>query len=186
MQNDFLGFNMQQQKGVVEAVHELLLTVEPSRIIELGTGFGGLTVFFGLYGYKHECDVVTYDNEPKDEAVSDLIAFLGVERYILDIFSIVDQISKRIAEPGKTILICDNGNKVREVNTFAGALKPGDVIMAHDYYRFMTQDPGILGPETVCEISYDRIEEVCTDNEIGEFMPQVFTPALMWFCGQRQ
>lgn len=186
MQNDFLGFNMQQQKGVVEAVHELLSAVEPSRIIELGTGFGGLTVFFGLYGYKHECDVITYDNEPKDEAVADLIAFLGVERYILDIFSIVDQISERIAESGKTILICDNGNKVREVNTFAGSLKSGDVIMAHDYYEFMTQDPSILGPETVCEISYDRIQDTCQKNGIETFMPEVFTPALMWFCGQRK
>lgn len=186
MQNDFLGYNMQQKKGVVEAFHELLSVVKPSRIIELGTGFGGLTVFFGLYGYCHECDVITYDNDPKDEAAINLIVFLGVERYILDLFSIAGQLSERIAEPGKTILICDNGNKVREVNTFAGALKSGDVIMAHDYYEFMTQDPSVLGRDTVCEISYDEIRDVCERYEVEKFMPETFSPELMWFCGQRK
>jgi len=186
MQSDFLGFNMQQQEGVVPAFDQLLKATTPSRIIELGTGFGGLTVFLGLYGYSNACEVSTYDNEPKDDEYKQLIAYLGVTRYTADLFSMADEIAREIASPGKTILICDNGNKVLEFNNFASALKAGDVIMAHDYYRFMTQDPEILGPETCCEISYDRIERACKDNEIEYFMGQVFTPELMWFCGQRQ
>ena len=38
-----------------------------------------------------------------------------------------------IENSGKVLVLCDGGNKVREFNIISDFLKPGDVIMAHDY-----------------------------------------------------
>ena len=38
-----------------------------------------------------------------------------------------------IQEEGKTIVLCDGGNKIKEFNLLAKYIKSGDIIMAHDY-----------------------------------------------------
>jgi len=181
---DFFGLEMQQKPTATYLFSQLLADIRPERIIELGTGLGGLTALLGLYGHTHECHVVTYDNDAKDERYVELFAFLGVDRRVQDIFEKQGEIEDMIGEEGTTLLLCDNGNKVREVNVFANALKIGDVIMAHDYHTVMTQDPRIIGEDTVCEICYDQIADVCFNCSVVEIMNGIFVPA-MWFCGQR-
>jgi hydroxymethylpyrimidine pyrophosphatase-like HAD family hydrolase len=38
-----------------------------------------------------------------------------------------------IQSEGRTLVVCDGGNKAKEFNIFSKYLKPNDVIIAHDY-----------------------------------------------------
>jgi len=105
---------------------------------------------------------------------------LEVNRYTDDIFERVDYLKNMISNTGTTLVLCDNGNKPLEVQAFAPALKPGDVIMAHDYFP-VKQEPG--ESEDSCEIVYASIEDTCNANRIVPFYDDVFIP-LRWFCGR--
>lgn len=90
----FLGLTMAQQDGIIPALNNLLRTINPSRVIELGTGAGGLTVLLGLYGYETGCEVYTYDHIQLTDAMQDrragehrssLLACLRTKRSCVDI-----------------------------------------------------------------------------------------------------
>ena len=103
-------------------------------IVEIGTYNGGLTVFLHEYikETKAPTRLVSYDiRKPShfDEATMG-----DIDIRIKDSFS--PEATKEIADiiaTGKTLILCDGGNKIGEFNKFAPMLKSGDFIMAHDY-----------------------------------------------------
>lgn len=105
------------------------LQIDIQRIIEIGTGYGGLTLW--LARALPQCAIVTYD-ERTPASIEKLIG-AGVEFRDADVFKNSVEIASRISAPGGTILLCDGGNKVEEVRRLARYLKGGDIIMAHDY-----------------------------------------------------
>ena len=56
------------------------------------------------------------------------------------------------------ILLCDNGDKPREFDTFAPLAKPGDIIVVHDWETEIF--PGHINYDLVNEIMVDECEEV--------------------------
>ena len=60
---------------------------------------------------------------------------LGIDMRIRDLDHdfVRGEIAREMQRPGLTILLCDGPDKVAEVKTFAPFMKPGDLIMAHDY-----------------------------------------------------
>lgn len=42
-------------------------------------------------------------------------------------------IADLISRPGKTLLFCDNGDKPQEVKLYSPFLKPGDILVVHDW-----------------------------------------------------
>lgn len=109
----------------------------PARIIELGTWNGAFITMLAVHAWnlRPRAEVVTYDrHEGIDENIRPLSKFLGVDyRRRSDLFQYESEIAGLIKRPGTTYLLCDNGNKPRELEMFAPHLKPGDVIAAHDY-----------------------------------------------------
>jgi len=104
----------------------VLTKYKPGVIIELGTGYGSLSRFFAMFAPVHTWDIdntklikeypnITYCN-------SDVFA----ETTKLKIFNL-------IAQPRRTFLFCDGGNKGGEMNTYAPLLKTGDLLFAHDW-----------------------------------------------------
>ena len=178
MDRYFLGCYMQQKHGVVPAFDELLALIKPARIIELGTGAGGLSVFLSIYSHSAGCQFHTYDNRARNVKLLDI---LQVDRRICDIFTEGEEIRKIAGATGTTLLLCDNGHKAREVNMLASALKVGDVIMAHDYFP---ERPPPGTPDS-CEITDSAISEACLKYNIRPFLDYFFTP-LRWFCGRKE
>ena len=156
----FLGLRMCQNRIAVAVLSYLLETGGFTQVIELGTQLGGLTVLLGL-----QCRMLGIRLDSFDlEAISPYAALLeqfGVQYRIGDIFSEVGSAAVRelIASPGRVLLLCDNGDKAREFRTFAPALKPGDVIGAHDYHpdggydarRWAWQEIGDADVQETCE-----------------------------------
>jgi hypothetical protein len=101
------------------------------QIIEIGFHRGG----FSLWLHQHkrsDCMLVCYDitNEyllvpPKH----------NIDFRIGDCFSFdtANEIIGLIRRPQKTLLLCEGGNKEKEFNFYCEFMKPGDIIMLHDY-----------------------------------------------------
>lgn len=129
---EYKGQKAVQKFGVEKAfdlLHDENKENSFSRIIEIGTDFGGLTNLLADLNISKGIDIYTYDINP-DRFVShnDKIIFSNE-----DVFSIEEKIADLISSEGRTLLLCDGGNKRKEFAVFHKFLKSGDVIMAHDY-----------------------------------------------------
>ena len=105
----------------------------PARVVEIGTYSGGFTCGIGVHASRIRARVVSYDVGTPDESLLDLARHLGIEFRQGDVWERETEIAALIAEPGISFVLCDGGNKRRELRDFGRYLKPGDVIAAHDY-----------------------------------------------------
>ncbi len=111
-----------------------LLELRPARVIELGTGKGGFALMLARLCQAIRCDFFTFDHKLDDSLIHQLCR-LGGRAQKADLYSaeIQAEIANLIQMNGQTVLLCDGGNKVREMHDFASTMKPGDIIAAHDY-----------------------------------------------------
>jgi len=106
----------------------VILREAPARVIEIGTCKGGLSSLLSFICGEVKAKFTTMDTR------ASLIYELAPCGQFLqwDCFQHQEEIMAWIGSPGQTILLCDGGNKMLEFNTFVRALKPGDIIAAHD------------------------------------------------------
>ena len=107
-------------------------------VIEIGSAWGSLSMFI-----KDQCDkinskFVTYEivkNRKEQLMRNKHFASRNIDMRICNIFDEdnMEEVKKMIMTSGRTLVMCDGGNKVREFNTISNFLKSGDFIMAHDY-----------------------------------------------------
>ncbi len=130
-----LGMAMNQNRLAVPTWSYAMEIHPPTRIVEIGTYNGGFTIALGVHAHRIGARVVTYDvTKAPDEDFAGLAAFLGIEFRTRSVWDAQAEIFALIASPGVTYVLCDGGDKRRELATFAAACKPGDVIAAHDYH----------------------------------------------------
>lgn len=120
-----------QVVGVENAFNELSKQQdEPlARIIEIGTDYGGLTNLLASLEISKNINIHTFDIcDSKFVSFDNKIIF-----HHKDVFSIEGEIGRMIKSNGRTLLLCDGGNKKKEFEVFYKYLKTNDIIMAHDY-----------------------------------------------------
>ena len=124
------GISAAQHPDIAEPFLKIINDFD--RIIEIGTWAGGLTLF--LYKNKPtQCELISYDidislNEvPRKYNIDFRIGNCFSEETHNEIKQLIEDKSKRV------LLLCDGGNKMKEVETFCKYLKSTDVIMCHDY-----------------------------------------------------
>lgn len=105
------------------------------RVVELGTGCGGLTLFFGLHMTLRNGKVLTFDTRrrqvPQWHSQAQLLNITFEQK---DVFkaTTVKEVKDFIKE-GKALVFCDNGDKKREFPLYTPILKKNDLIMVHDW-----------------------------------------------------
>jgi hypothetical protein len=103
--------------------------IVPDRIIELGTCAGDFSLL--IYNLRKEIndkfDFITCDHQILINIIPEKMSFCQ-----MDIFEHIDFIGKLIKE--NTLILCDNGDKIREVHAMYPFLKKNCVLMAHDYF----------------------------------------------------
>jgi hypothetical protein len=121
-----------QHPGIAEQFIKIFNDFD--RIIEIGTLHGGLSLFIHK-NKKPTCEFISYDIDPELNIVpprfrSQIDFRIGdcfSQETGTEIMNLIQNTSKRV------LLLCDGGDKPREVRTFGGYLKPKDVLMCHDY-----------------------------------------------------
>lgn len=100
------------------------------RIIEIGTAYGGMTVGLALEAARRDIPIHTFDIEDMPTPETNRIFYkLNVCRVRCDVF---EKFPKTLFnEP--CYLLCDGGDKRRELETFAPQLKSGSYVSVHDY-----------------------------------------------------
>jgi cephalosporin hydroxylase len=129
----FFGLNMSQHPHAPLKINQLLNATQPTRVIEIGAGHGGLTVLLALYSITTGCALHSFDKTAGKHA--DLLRSLGravVLKDVLEDAENVEYVKSLIAAPGRVLLIADAGKAI-EFNLYAPSMKVGDMIMMHDF-----------------------------------------------------
>jgi predicted O-methyltransferase YrrM len=104
-----------------------------TKIIELGTHTGSMSVALGLEGVRKGIEVHTFElNEQVSEETKRILDRLGVKRHLCNIFD-DHQFIKSLFKDGPVYLLCDNGSKAVEFQEFVPKLKSGSVVSVHDW-----------------------------------------------------
>lgn len=155
--------------------------VQVRRIIELGTACGGLTVLLKLYCLQVHADLITYDCTDY-RTCRDIFKLLGIDYRLANIRDewTVDEINSLVRQEGVTVMVSDNGDKIREFKHFAAILKPGDFLLSHDY----SPDRAIYNRERVwvsLEITDEDVRDVCESHNLMPYLWDTFQKAA-WLC----
>lgn len=118
-------------------------------MVDLGTGVGGMALYFACQTFMREMRYTTIDKERICEPrVIRLLHDLGAQDRLLHAFKNADSIAQIIADqPRPLILFLDNGDKPKEAATFGPLLRPGDFLAVHDWSD--TTGVGEIGPSDV-------------------------------------
>ena len=209
----FFGNFMQQTPEAVLSLNRLLNAHNFDTIIELGTHDAGLSMLFALYSLNSrircECDnpmepvlyknnthhkslktFYTFDNTIRDKGSIFLLQNMGTifeKRDILNDQPSIDYIGSIIKNGGRVLLMCDNGNKVKEFNIYSKFLKPNDFIMAHDYGKDEESFKKIKENNIwfTQETKWDDIRESCEKHGIIPIYQEEFDKSV-WFCGVKK
>lgn len=189
----YKGLSVQQNPNIIEPFYDLINTVKPKRIIEIGTADGGLTLFLqdlvDLLDIE-DCNVITYDVRQQNNLLS-LQTKIDVrfENLFNENYSgfkdekTMKDLSNLIQQPGVTVILCDGGNKINEFKLLSPLLKSGDVIMAHDYaentdvYESKIKNVFWLWNE----IQDSDIYDTCQINNLTPFIQEKFEN-VVWVC----
>jgi len=186
----YKGVTCMQARGIDEKLKVLFQNKKPVRILEIGTASGGLTLLIrdvldecGL----EDCDVRSYDviDTSHNYLLNDRIDFRMESLFNLPYSDLVDheELPNYIQGEGVTIVMCDGGSKKNEFNIFGRYLKPGDIIMAHDYSPSMEYFEEHVNGKIWdwCEITDADIEKSVKDNNLDPYMPDEFQE-VVWVC----
>jgi cephalosporin hydroxylase len=112
---------------------------KPTCMVELGTFWGGLTLFLQHQCYSRGMTFYTIDfKEFADFDTPDGALYLNgtkalfhhVDMWTPEFDKLLDSIMRN--EKG-IVMLCDGGNKPKEMQTFTPRLRPGDYIACHDW-----------------------------------------------------
>ena len=144
-----------------------VLSLERPRIvIEIGSAQGGLSVLLGRLCRAIGCEFHTFDILPTEYPRE--LAEAGVTFHCQDVFADGGETVRRLLQQGPAVLLCDGGNKIRELQTFAPMLKPGDLVGAHDFVadaaaRRYWENSEITLADTAATVAQEQLERYRPD-----------------------
>ncbi len=137
------GIRAQQNPNAFQMFDKFFQENEFDFVIEIGTSFGGFALYLYEQSLQHDFNFITYDySKFKGGIWSDRRRDLkdiwdGELKYDFrdkDVF--LDDTIKEIStilQNNKCLLLCDGGDKPREIQIYSEYLQPGSYIMGHDY-----------------------------------------------------
>jgi hypothetical protein len=187
---------IQQHEKFEEVFKDFLEKIRPKRILEIGTGTGGFTLYIretlnsiGLY----ETKIKSFDINPMDlihRKINELnnIEILKDNLFFGNDYKLVryDLIEEFLKNDGVSLVLCDGGNKIKEFNQLAPIIKNGDYIMAHDYVD--TKENFIENYLNKiwnwAEITDNDIKYICERENLISHNKEKFD-SIVWVCKQK-
>lgn len=186
-QFEFFGLKMSQIPETLIKISVLLQISSPTKIIEFGTGYAGLSVLFNLYAKINKINFISYDVESYNENLVNLNQ-IDFRKKDLREDNAIQEIKLEIASntSGRTILVCD-ALKSEEAKMYAPILKKGDIILVHDYsyleggekFKHTCQKYHWTAPQ---EQWFNKFGNELAENKVHPLFHDEFEDVL-WFCG---
>jgi predicted O-methyltransferase YrrM len=138
--NKILGFGMQQTWSALFMLDKVIRdNPDIKRVVEIGTLSGGVSLLFGMLMKERSGKVLTFDISTVSLHPDSLEAFkiFNVEFCKQDALK-EESVTKvtRFIENERALIFCDGGSKKDEIALYTDVVKPGDLLMGHD---FMTE-----------------------------------------------
>jgi len=183
-----MGMPMCQNRLAVPIWSYAIEEMRPDRVIEIGSYNGALATALGLTCKAIGAKMITYDINRPSEAIVPIGEALGVVFQVASCWDRQAEIGALIGSPGPSMVLCDGGDKPRELDTFARYLKTGDVIAAHDYDAVHEVDssvPQAERPWPFSEIVKAQGDEIAAMHNLEPWMQEHFDLAgwLVYRCG---
>ena len=133
----------QQAHGVIDVFENFFNENKFDYVIEIGTSFGGLSLFLYEQSLNHNFKFITYDwfgfkdgewswrLDKLKQAWGGELKFDFRDKNVFE-ESTIDEISS-ILKNNKCLLLCDGGDKPKEIQIYSEYLQSGSYIMGHDY-----------------------------------------------------
>lgn len=195
---EYKKLTMAQHENVLNVFPAFLQELKPARILEIGTGSGVFTMFIRdtLDSLNlTETKIITYDVYIHDTIrVEKLFEKYNTIEYRNDnIFDVNNKLIKPeairdyINSPGVTLVMCDGENKKMEFNYIAPLIKPGDVIMGHDYmYDIKVREQKWAGIwDCWHELAEEHIKECCEQNNLVPYYQEQMAE-VVWACRRKE
>ena len=176
-----LGHNIAQTPEFMMVFNEIFNRENFARVIEIGTFHGGLSLFLAFCSLVKNMKFFTFDIRMSGKTeVYQKIRQLGGTFEKLNILQPqgIERIRSLVTAPGRVMLLCDGGNKPKEIRTFAPFLKQGDVIMGHDYFD-SKQSFDFQQKWLSCELVKADIQNACKKNNLVPWYEPVL-PEIFW------
>lgn len=173
----------QQTKNAWELFEKFLLQEKFERIIEIGTGLGGLTSFINDFSKDNNIntEIITFDVIKEKQNLIDE----GINSIRIDVFDTnhTKKLNEFFITNKKILILCDGEQKPREFIHFSRYLKSGDFIMAHDYSISLNHFNENLNGKIWrwCQITEKDIENVSKEYNLVKYEKINFEDA-MWVC----
>lgn len=179
------GAYTRQNPAVLQVFPEFFDTHAFDLVIELGADEGGMSMMLQDQCDKMEAEFHAFEirdvtgifrNNP-------LCRMRCIMLHIADVLDedTYQMIARTIEVSGRSLILCDGGDKVREFCLYSQALKVGDVIMAHDYAVNGQEFEKYRGERwNWFEISEDDIASACATHGLVDFYPEFQRVA--WAC----
>lgn len=179
-----------QHKDAYEVFEKFLASVRPARVIEIGTWKGYFTQFLKRVSDAGPgFEIVSYDTERFEEHAQFINEGIDIRienPFTGDYEGLKEDVIRYIHEPGITLVLCDDGNKIKEFNCVARYLKPGDYIMAHDYADTAENfKQNYLGKIWLShEICDEDIAVTCREQNLETIKKEEFDK-VVWVCKRK-
>jgi hypothetical protein len=140
---------------------EALLNERPyNGIIELGTWQGGFSLYLAAQAEARGMFFRTYDVQPPPSRIPGFVQ--------VDLYAASDDVGEHMSKHDPVIVLCDGGNKPRELATFSRYVTDASTLVVHDWGTEMLEenvpDEGVrMVHRELCEDlgSISRVFEVC-------------------------
>lgn len=155
MTSKFMGISWSQEWQDIPIWETFFNEYPIKTFIELGTGDGGMSLFFALQCYQRGIKFHTFDNQTWLNFTQGLPVLLDIRSAFHNIDIFTDDGKKQIYEiiqvsPKPLAIFFDDGDKPREWQTFGAVTSPGDFCIVHDWgVEFQEGDIGDLPVERI-------------------------------------
>ena len=195
----YRGVACMQTADVADKVKKLLTSTNPNQVLEIGTASGGMTLLIrdllnelGLT----ETTLRSYDIRSdfnRTELLKEIKQGGAIDFRLKNIFNHqyseleeAEEVTEYIHRPGTTVVMCDGGSKKDEFRILSPLLKPGDIIMAHDYAAnneyFEKHIKDVVW--NWHEIQDTDIEPSCLEHKLEPYLQEEFAK-VVWACRRK-
>lgn len=126
----------------VGAIVHIIQEAQIRSVVEIGVEHGGLAAFLVAYGQYTGLSYLGIDItlNALHPAVRERTMSALDERDAWSEGTIMDVARWLTSHPAPALIICDGGDKPKELRLYAPLLRPGDVLIGHDYHNEYVDD----------------------------------------------